>query len=96
MHGVAESGSVRAAQLRRREYAAYMATCLLSINAWLSQKHQEINSKRFVVGSVCVSAELCDRNMIKLGIGFTQKTAEVSSPPLVYIDLLALLCILHA
>ena len=39
---------------------------------------------------------LSDRNMMKLGIGFTQETAEVSSPLLVYIDLLALLYILHA
>ena len=34
--------------------------------------------------------------MMKLGIGFTQETAEVSSPLLVYIDLLALLYLLHA
>ena len=33
---------------------------------------------------------------MKLGIGFTEETAEVSSPLLVYIDLLAFLDILHA
>ena len=34
--------------------------------------------------------------MMKVGIGFTQETAEeASSPPLVYIDLLSLLYILH-
>ena len=33
--------------------------------------------------------------MMKLGIGFTQATAEVSSPLLVHIDFLALLYILR-
>ena len=33
---------------------------------------------------------------MKLGIGFTQETAEASGPLLVYIDPLALLYILHA
>ena len=37
MHGVAEAGSVRASQWRRREHAAYMATLLLALDAWLSQ-----------------------------------------------------------
>ena len=47
-------------------------------------------------GSGCVGSDLSDRNMMKLGIGFTQETAEVSSPLFFYIDLLALLYILHA
>ena len=34
--------------------------------------------------------------MMKLGIGFTRQTAQASGPLLVYIDLLALLYILHA
>ena len=33
--------------------------------------------------------------MMKFGIGVTQETAQVSSPLLVYIDLLALLYLLH-
>ena len=33
---------------------------------------------------------------MKLGIGYTQETAEVSSPLLVYIDLQVSLYILHA
>ena len=37
MHGVAEAGSVRASQWLRREHAAYMATPLLALDAWLSQ-----------------------------------------------------------
>ena len=36
MHGVAEAGSVRASQWLRREYAAYMATPLLALDARLS------------------------------------------------------------
>ena len=34
--------------------------------------------------------------MMKLGIGFTQERAEVSSPLLVYLDILASFYILHA
>ena len=34
--------------------------------------------------------------MMKCGIGFTQETAEVTSPLLDYIDVLALLYLLHA
>ena len=37
MHGVAEAGSVPASQWLRREHAAYMATPLLALDAWLSQ-----------------------------------------------------------
>ena len=45
---------------------------------------------------VCVGSDLSDRNAImKLGIGFTQETAEVSSALLVYIDFFAILYILH-
>ena len=47
-------------------------------------------------GSACVGSDLSYRNSMKFGIGFTQETAEVSSPLLVYIDLLALLYLLHA
>ena len=44
-----------------------------------------------------MGSDLSYRNiMLKFGIGFTQETAEVSSPFLVYIDLLALLYLLHA
>ena len=37
MRGVAEAGSVRACQWLRREHAAYIATPLLALDAWLSQ-----------------------------------------------------------
>ena len=37
MHGVAEAGSMRASRWLRREQAAYMATPLLALDAWLSQ-----------------------------------------------------------
>ena len=48
MHGVAEAGSVRTSKWLRREHAAYMATPLLALDAWLSQ-HQETHSKRLFV-----------------------------------------------
>ena len=80
MHGVSEAGSVRATQWPRREHAAYMATPLLALDAWLTQKHQQTHSTRLIVarleGSVCVDSDLSDRNIMKLGIGFTQETAE--------------------
>ena len=42
-----------------------------------------------------MGSDLSDRNMMKLGIGFTQETAEeVISPLIVFIDILALLYIL--
>ena len=56
----------------------------------VESKHQETQSKRLFV------ARLERQNMMKLGIGFTREAAELSSPLLVYIDLLALLYILHA
>ena len=37
MRGVAEAGAVRASQWLRREHAAYIATPLLPLDAWLSQ-----------------------------------------------------------
>ena len=37
MHGVAKAGSVRASQWLRREHAAYMATPLQALDAWLCQ-----------------------------------------------------------
>ena len=37
MHGVAEAGSVRVSQWLRREHAAYMATPLLALDAWVSR-----------------------------------------------------------
>ena len=43
-----------------------------------------------------MGSDLSDRNMMKLGIGFTLETAEVSSPLLVCIDLLTVFYILHA
>ena len=98
MHGVAEADSVCASQWLRREHAAYMATPLLALDAWLSQTSRnglETSLRGQTRGSVCVGSDLSDRNMMKLGIGFTQETAETSSPLLVYIGLLALLYILH-
>ena len=99
MHGVAEAGSVCACQWLRREHAAYVVTQLLALDAWLNQnikKRTRNVSCGQTRGSVCVGSDLSERNMMKLGIGFTQEKAEVSSPLLVYIDLLALLYILHA
>ena len=44
-----------------------------------------------------MGSDLSDRNMMKLGIGFTKETAEeVRRPLLVYMDLLALLYIPQA
>ena len=37
MHGVAKTGTVRAFQWLRTEHAAYMATPLVALDAWLSQ-----------------------------------------------------------
>ena len=42
MHDVAEAGSVRASQWPRREHAAYVATPLLALNAWLSQNINKV------------------------------------------------------
>ena len=98
MHDVSAAGSVRASQWLRRE-AAYMATTLLGLDAWLSRniKKRTRNVSSWPArGSVCMGSDLSYRNMMKFGIGFTQKTAEVSNPLLVYIDLLALLYLLHA
>ena len=47
IHGVAEAGLLRASQWLRREHAAYMATPLLVLDAWLSQNIK--NSKRLFV-----------------------------------------------
>ena len=65
-------------------------------------KHQETHSKRLFEArlegrvGLCVGLGLSDLNMMELGIGFTQDTAAVSSPLLVYFDLVALLYILQA
>ena len=99
MHGVALAGSVLASQWLRRELAAYMDTPSLALDAWLRQnikKRTRTSLRGQKRRSVCVSSDSTDRDIMKLGIGFTQATAEVASPLLVYIDILALLYILHA
>ena len=45
MHGVAEAGSVRASQWLRREHAAYLATPLLALGAWLSENIKKSTRK---------------------------------------------------
>ena len=77
MDGVAEAGAVRAFQWRRREHAAYMATPLLALDAWLSQNIKKRTQNVSSSPSICVGSDLSDRNMMKIGIGSTQETAEV-------------------
>ena len=71
---------MRASQWLRREHAAYVDILLLALDAWLSQniqKRLETSLRGQTRGSVCVGSDLSDRNMMKLEIGFTQKTAAV-------------------
>ena len=99
MHGVAETGSVRASQWLRREHAVYMANPLLALDAWLSQnmKKHTRNVSSWPDWRVClrglgfIRSKYYDeaRNRIHARNGR-------SSPLLVYIDLLALLYLLHA
>ena len=48
MHGVAEAGPVRASQWLRAEHAAYMATPLLALDAWLRQNIMKRTRNVFV------------------------------------------------
>ena len=82
MHGVAEAGSVCASQWLREEHPAYMATPLLAVDAWYNQNIKnafETSLRGQATGSVCVGSHVSDRNMMELGIGFTQEIAEVTS-----------------
>ena len=57
MHGVIEAGSVPASQWLRREHAAYMATPLLALDAWLSQNVNKKAIEKSVRGSVYVGSD---------------------------------------
>ena len=98
MHGVAEAGSVRASHWLRREHAAYMVTPLLALDAWLGQNIK----KRTRNVSSWPDWRVSLRGLGFIGLKYDEARNRIharnsrSSPLLVYIDLLALLCILHA
>ena len=107
MHVVAEAGSVCACHLLRREHAEKIWSSLCW--PWMlgsvetSRNALETSLRGQTRGSVCVGSDLSDRNIyearnrIHARNGVTEETTEVvSSPLLVYINLLALLYVLHA
>ena len=83
---------------QHREPPVYMATRLLARDAWSNQdiekRTRNVSSWPDTV-SLRVDSDLSDRNLMKCGIGFTQKMAEVSSPLSGYIDRLPLHYIPH-
>ena len=110
MHVAAEAGSVRACQLLRIEnMQKTFGHPSAGLGCLIESKRQETHSKRLSVARLegqsawariyPIEIHIYDevRNRIRAKNGETEETTEViSSPLLVYIDLLALLYVLHA
>ena len=75
MQGITEAGSVRASQQLRREHAEDTVSCLAGSECSISQNIMRNALKTSLHGRtkglVGVCPDLFDRNLIKLGIGFT-------------------------
>ena len=108
MHVVAKASSVRACQMLRRKHAANIWSSLIWpwMLGWVETARiaLETSLRGHIKGSVCVGSDLSDRNTydearnwITATNGETDQSTEViCSPLLVYINLLALLYVLHA
>ena len=108
MHAVEEAGSVRACRLLRREHAAniWPSLCWPSMLGLVETSRNVLKTSLRAQNrvSVCVGLDLSDRNMydeprnrFHARNGETEETTEkVRSPVLIYINLLALLYVLHA
>ena len=82
VHGVAEAVWLSARlSLATERNTAYMATPLLSLDAWLSQnikkRTRNASSRPDWRVALHVGSDSSDRSIMKLGIGFTPETTEV-------------------
>ena len=80
MHGVAEAGSVRAFQSLGREHAAYMATPLLALDAWLKAISKDIFLASFLpIWQVLGNLDLPNsKKLAKVSFGYFRSASLAS------------------